>query len=236
MDLLIEKIVRLIKSGKSWINESLFVELIKKYIVDENEYCSSNALETNLYGKKLVNQIKRRFIGSNKTYTTIELIKDLKKKCNLKQQELSELFERNPYYITNIKQIIRNQKHRNYNPNYKFSKEDLAILNKNLEINHGNNSVNITDLISLYLKNYSNQQYHLYHPKLKSNFFKDINNKEKAYWLGFLCADGYINKTRKGRFGIELSSKDKNHLRYFCKTVGLENSTIVERERTKKYK
>lgn len=30
---------------------------------------------------------------------------------------------------------------------------------------------------------------------LKIDYFKEIDSNDKAYWLGFICADGNINKT-----------------------------------------
>jgi len=47
------------------------------------------------------------------------------------------------------------------------------------------------------------------------NFFNKIDTEEKAYWLGFIYADGYVVEQKNKyayRFGIELSIKDLNHL------------------------
>jgi len=45
------------------------------------------------------------------------------------------------------------------------------------------------------------------------NTFKVINSREKAYWLGFLYADGFVS----GRTtGIRLSIRDKKHLEKFA--------------------
>ena len=52
------------------------------------------------------------------------------------------------------------------------------------------------------------------------NFFEEINTEEKAYWLGFIYADGYISKTASGHsFGISLSINDKEHLEKFKKSL-----------------
>lgn len=47
------------------------------------------------------------------------------------------------------------------------------------------------------------------------NFFECIDSEEKAYWLGFLYADGYVSGTGDyncGLVGCSLSSKDRTHL------------------------
>lgn len=51
------------------------------------------------------------------------------------------------------------------------------------------------------------------------HYFDVIDSEEKAYWLGFIYADGYIVNAIPGKthdaFGIALSSKDKIHLEKF---------------------
>ena len=49
-------------------------------------------------------------------------------------------------------------------------------------------------------------------------YFNKIDHPEKAYWLGFLIADGYIESKRKygnQKFGITLAEKDMIHLQKF---------------------
>lgn len=53
-------------------------------------------------------------------------------------------------------------------------------------------------------------------------FFETIDTEEKAYWLGFLVADGWVNKNDKtgaGVTGIELQYGDINHLKKFNKSI-----------------
>lgn len=53
------------------------------------------------------------------------------------------------------------------------------------------------------------------------NYFDEIDSDEKAYWLGFLMADGYITTKRPNKgnenqsFGCTLSVKDITHLEKF---------------------
>jgi hypothetical protein len=65
------------------------------------------------------------------------------------------------------------------------------------------------------------------------HYFDKIDTEEKAYWLGFLTADGWINhskKTNAGVTGIELQYGDINHLKKFNKSIG-GNYQITDRWR-----
>lgn len=65
------------------------------------------------------------------------------------------------------------------------------------------------------------------------DFFNKIDTEEKAYWLGFIYADGYIvynEKSRNYEVSIELSSKDKEHLKKFNKSIN-GNIEVVDSER-----
>ena len=58
------------------------------------------------------------------------------------------------------------------------------------------------------------------------NFFEKIDTEEKAYWLGFIAADGYITTKRaqcNQQLGITLSEKDINHLEKFKKSLKATN-------------
>lgn len=46
------------------------------------------------------------------------------------------------------------------------------------------------------------------------HIFDQIDTQEKAYWLGFILADGYLN-TDKHMLRIKLGNKDKHHLEKF---------------------
>ena len=57
--------------------------------------------------------------------------------------------------------------------------------------------------------------------KLNENFFDTIDNEHKAYWLGFMYADGNISSHKpnyKKQYEIEISlkSSDIHHLEKFC--------------------
>ena len=57
------------------------------------------------------------------------------------------------------------------------------------------------------------------------DIFKKINTAEKAYWIGFITADGYINEDRNF-MRIKLQEKDKDHLYKFMKFIGGDEGMI----------
>lgn len=71
-------------------------------------------------------------------------------------------------------------------------------------------------------------------PNKNIRFFKEINTEEKAYWLGFIYADGYVvyNKEQGNyELGIEISEVDKEHLNKFNKCFNNEFK-VTTRQRT----
>jgi hypothetical protein len=64
------------------------------------------------------------------------------------------------------------------------------------------------------------------------DYFSNINDPKKAYWLGFIFADGYI---RKYQLSIGLSSKDREHLYQFKIDIN-SDCDIKDKVVKKKYK
>ena len=72
----------------------------------------------------------------------------------------------------------------------------------------------------------------------KEDYFSIINTEEKAYWLGFMYADGYIinhdELYGQDKVGITLSSVDINHLEKFKISIQATNPiTDVSRGNSK---
>ncbi len=62
----------------------------------------------------------------------------------------------------------------------------------------------------------------VYKYSLIENYFEDINTEEKAYWLGYILADGCVKtRTSKDRrfYGLVLASIDLDHLEKFKATL-----------------
>ena len=83
--------------------------------------------------------------------------------------------------------------------------------------------------------------------KHNTEYFKDIDNSEKAYWLGFLYADGSIvrfynknNEVRTYSLELGLARKDEDHIYKFKEAIEseapvLERSTFLKKT-NKEYK
>lgn len=63
---------------------------------------------------------------------------------------------------------------------------------------------------------------------LNENYFSIIDSEEKAYWLGFIAADGNVRQNKSGswEFSIHLAIKDYNHLEKFALALG--NKQLVK--------
>lgn len=63
------------------------------------------------------------------------------------------------------------------------------------------------------------------------NFFEVIDTEEKAYWLGFMFADGYItnmqNRYGQDQFGLSLSQVDEEVLHKFKKSIEATNPILT---------
>jgi hypothetical protein len=63
---------------------------------------------------------------------------------------------------------------------------------------------------------------HTVHPDLKINYFQNIDTKEKAYWLGFLYADGcLVEYPNRAEIRLKLKIRDEDTIDKFCDTLQL---------------
>ena len=66
------------------------------------------------------------------------------------------------------------------------------------------------------------------------NIFNKIDTEEKAYWLGFLYADGSVG-SKEDKIELGLAEKDFHHIEKFKTFIGLPNK-ISYRESSKSYR
>ncbi|MFW9989449.1 MAG: hypothetical protein ACFFC3_12400, partial [Candidatus Odinarchaeota archaeon] len=134
----LEKIVRnvfeKILTGISWIDEKAFIDILAKYIEDEEDYIQENHLNRTPIGNQIIEWINKKYKEKNTYYSTLDFIKDLLYDLNIKHKELSILFGKDDRYLDSIKQRIKKPSHRNFNPNYKFSIERLDDIEEDIPI------------------------------------------------------------------------------------------------------
>jgi hypothetical protein len=71
---------------------------------------------------------------------------------------------------------------------------------------------------------------------IKNNIdiFQNIDTEEKAYWLGFLYADGCVH-SQENKIELGLAEKDYEHLNKFRNFLQIKNK-IAYRDSTKSYR
>jgi hypothetical protein len=104
-------------------------------------------------------------------------------------------------------------------------KKQICIKSKTIRASELSKIYNVSDsYISYILKKY-NIIYDLKNFKTRTkvdiDYFEEINSPDKAYWLGYICADGNISKTLNT---ITLTSKDFEILQKYQKSIKGEYS------------
>ena len=118
------------------------------------------------------------------------------------------------HYKNRVKRIKRNI--REGHIKYKITLDELHEWEENLHLMLNNEfKSHISPLFKKYkdlnsdlpISRRSGRKVLNYHPNLKVNLFKDIDTKEKAYWLGFFWAEAYLGKNYV--VALDLSKKDE---------------------------
>lgn len=78
-----------------------------------------------------------------------------------------------------------------------------------------------------YVRNIDKNKLRKYDYSYAESVFENIDSEEKAYWLGFLYADGYISQGIKNEISLSLKEEDREHLEKFRAFLKLENKKIT---------
>ena len=177
-------------------------------------------------------------------FTTLMFLNELKKNVKkifprrLSNEKLSLILGRAKKHIENCFYKAR------HDPEFKIALDFLEEYEINLKSKFGKSSINVIKTIEKYHNNNNlpistRKKYLIFHPNLKPDFFKEIDTKEKAYWLGWLFAEGWIQKPGKNKdhaIGVGVSKKDNLQLFRFIETVGLEPKYISFKKGKKRIK
>lgn len=165
---------------------------------------------------------------------------------------ISEIANKYEYNRHKIRTILKEngvyQEKGNYGVKYNWTQEDIQSIirmyvEENLSAEKIAKKYNCHDTTILKLLNKNNidttrkrKTHNFTKYTVNENYFDIIDNEEKAYWYGFLLADGHI--TDNGKIMIALQEKDYAHLEKFRnslnsnhpihkhKTYGTYNITI----------
>ena len=87
---------------------------------------------------------------------------------------------------------------------------------------------NVSETCLRYILKLKNGTYYRTPIKLTydNTIFDIIDTEEKAYWLGFIYADGYISEQKDHTFEISLNIKDIDHLHKFNKFIKSEKDLV----------
>ena len=123
--------------------------------------------------------------------------------------------------------------------------EKLKLLELAIEeyINTPDNAKNLATIQKKYgfkratiSKHLKNRGYEVVHTLNRScvneHIFDEIDTEEKAYWLGFLYADGCVVNA-KPRIELSLSDKDTEHLNKYIKFLDFDRTPLFGNKRSK---
>ena len=101
----------------------------------------------------------------------------------------------------------------------------LTQISKQLKIHRGR----FTEYIKAQGINVTNKQNE---SQIYSDIFEMIDTEEKAYWLGFLYADGYVG-AETNHIEIALAKKDIEHIKKFAKFINYDGKILNDDIRTR---
>ena len=173
-------------------------------------------------------------------YTTLQFLKELKKQLSyqinhyISSEYLSvKILNQKKKHIEMI--LFRTRK----DSKYLLTEELLTKWISELRANKHFNS-NIKDIFDMYRKcnDLPEGRFKIlrYHPNLKINYFKNINNKDKSYWLGWLFAEGYLyhGKDQQLVINVEIGVKDGFLIKRYIEAIGF-NPRRVKYQRRIRY-
>lgn len=215
--------------------------LIKKYYEEDNKKVSeivrllnnkysSGVIITRLKNLGIYQSTRGKIpdnIGNNiiAEYNKGNSIVSLSKQFGYSTIKISTYLKNNDIIVINRQNII----------NYDLDKDIIPLYNqgysltKLAEIFHTNRN-NLAKKLKargIEIINHQNET------KFNEHIFDVIDTEEKAYWLGFIFADGYIDSSpleenKKSRYGFEISLKgsDAEHLHKFNEFMGHNKDNV----------
>ena len=112
-----------------------------------------------------------------------------------------------------------------------FTEKDIEFIKKNYKNLSYKEIANILGYTERQVRGKINNMGLKKRISLYNGFFKNIDTPNKAYWLGFIYADGYLESGKNKGFGMSLQERDKYALENLKNLLGVDNElSFRERE------
>ncbi|KKN33047.1 hypothetical protein LCGC14_0807800 [marine sediment metagenome] len=192
-----------------------------------------------------------QYLIATMSYSTLRFIEDLRievsklvSSCELhggtlSYDKFSEYLGMHVRYIRDTRFKIKNSNSPKYNPEFKFSEDQLK--NFLISLSRKLSDIDISrckEIVFEYIEKnkllkYRRQQWHFHNPNLKYEFFKSLDTTNKGYYFGLLLADGFISSD--GHIGLFLEKKELKLVRRFRNDLHITNKLecIIDRRKKK---
>lgn len=184
-------------------------------------------------------------------YPTLEFIEDLREEVSqlvplselhggkLSYDKFSEYLSMHIRYIRDTRFRIMNSNSPKYNPDFKFSEDQLRDFIKSLSRKLRDIDISrCEEIVFKYIEKnellkYRQQQWHIHNPNLKYEYFKSLDTTNKGYYFGLLLADGFISSD--GHIGLFLEKKDIKIVKRFRNDLHITNKLehVIDRRQKK---
>ncbi len=203
------------------LSDKVKSDIIKKYIDKDNPYSIAKLAEefaysiptirkvlvqgnveivSNRHNKKLSNREKEIVL---KKYIDGMSIQKISKYMGQDKRVISKLLKENNIEVINTSEIPKVDK-KYWDEIILKNKQGKSI--SKLAEEYGYSRGSITTIIkNAGVEIVNNQNI----ARMNENIFEEIDTEEKAYWLGFIYADGYVTGST---FGVGLKESDRGHL------------------------
>lgn len=164
----------------------------------------------------------------NPIYSIREFFRDIKnvinslenKKINYHFLSTNYLMKKSKWYINDL--ILKSKR----NHDYFLSTQTLNSFTKALKLKLKENFDKLNRYFIKYHNFYSGQ-YNQENLNLIDNYFQNIDIKEKAYWYGWLLAEGHVRMhRRKYELSVEIGVKDGILIKRFIQAIGLSPRNV----------
>lgn len=167
-------------------------------------------------------------------------ITEIASKLKINRHTVTDILKRNNVYKYNLREPIQSDSKKERNESIvKLYKEGLSMRNVAKELNVSTSTVcNVLKHLNEEARPAHNKGHGKGTSKNRKylfdlDAFKKIDTEEKAYWLGFLYADGYV--ALRGVISLCLQEQDKNHLEKFKHFIGANDLNLKYKKDTKSY-